>query len=142
MEGHRHFLEVLPFSDDYGLDWLIVVVVPESDFMAQIYSNTRTTIVAIGIALATALVVGVFSTRLITHPILTLNEAVKDIAQGQWRRLDHYDRADELGELAKAVDSMALQLQSSFETLEAQKNRLCAIFPAPITSPNFSAKPA
>ena len=47
---------------------------------------------------------GVFSTRLITHPILTLNEAVKDIAQGQWRRLDHYDRADELGELAKAVD--------------------------------------
>lgn len=129
LEGHRHFLEVLPFSDDYGLDWLIVVVVPESDFMAQIYSNTRTTIVAIGIALATALVVGVFSTRLITHPILTLNEAVKDIAQGQWRRLDHYDRADELGELAKAVDSMALQLQSSFETLEAQKNAFARFFP-------------
>jgi class 3 adenylate cyclase/HAMP domain-containing protein len=108
---------------------LIVVVVPESDFMAQIYSNTRTTIVAIGIALATALVVGVISTRLITRPILTLNEAVKDIAQGQWRRLDHYDRTDELGELAKAVDSMALQLQSSFETLEAQKNAFARFFP-------------
>jgi adenylate cyclase len=129
LDGQRHFLEVLPFSDAYGLDWLIVVVVPESDFMAQIYSNTRTTIVAIGIALATALVVGVMSTRMITRPILTLNEAVKDIAQGRWRRLDHYDRTDELGELAKAVDSMALQLQTSFETLEAQKNAFARFFP-------------
>ena len=27
--GEKHLLEIAPFSDEYGLDWLIVVVVPE-----------------------------------------------------------------------------------------------------------------
>lgn len=129
LDGQRQFLEVLPFSDPYGLDWLIVVVVPESDFMGQIYANTQATILACGIALAIALIVGIFSTQQVTKPILKLNAAVKDIAQGHWHRLEHLDRNDELGELAKAVDIMALQLQTSFETLKAQKNAFARFFP-------------
>ncbi|HIK46514.1 MAG TPA: cache domain-containing protein, partial [Leptolyngbyaceae cyanobacterium M65_K2018_010] len=44
LNGQRQFLEVVPFRDDFGLDWLILVVVPESDFMGQVYANTRTTV--------------------------------------------------------------------------------------------------
>ncbi|NJK50692.1 hypothetical protein HC931_23535 [Candidatus Gracilibacteria bacterium] len=44
IDGHRQFLQVMPLKNDRGLDWLIVVVVPESDFMAQIDANTRATI--------------------------------------------------------------------------------------------------
>ncbi|MEG3840114.1 cache domain-containing protein, partial [Microcoleus sp. herbarium14] len=43
IDGKRNFMQVAPFKDDRGLDWLIVVVVPESDFMEQINANTRTT---------------------------------------------------------------------------------------------------
>ncbi|MCZ0905200.1 hypothetical protein ON021_35425, partial [Microcoleus sp. HI-ES] len=42
VDGKRNFIQVAPFKDDRGLDWLIVVVVPESDFMEQINANTRT----------------------------------------------------------------------------------------------------
>jgi hypothetical protein len=39
----RQFVRVTPYRDKYGLDWLVVVVVPESDFMEQIHANNRIT---------------------------------------------------------------------------------------------------
>ncbi|NJO71130.1 MAG: hypothetical protein HC825_04340, partial [Oscillatoriales cyanobacterium RM1_1_9] len=36
LAGEPQFLEVLPFGDRYGLDWLIVLVVPEIDFMQEV----------------------------------------------------------------------------------------------------------
>jgi hypothetical protein len=81
LDGQTHFLEVLPFSDTFGLDWLIVVVAPEADYMQEIYANTRTTIWTCALALGIALLVGIVSTRLVTRPIFRLNAAVKDIAR-------------------------------------------------------------
>lgn len=59
IHGKRQFIQVLPFQDNRGLDWLIVVVVPEDDFMEEINANTRTTIVLCIIALIVAVAVGV-----------------------------------------------------------------------------------
>ncbi|MEO1133878.1 MAG: cache domain-containing protein, partial [Cyanobacteria bacterium J06639_1] len=52
--GQRHLVEVTPFRDDRGLEWLVVLVIPESDFAADIQANTRRTMVLCGIALAIA----------------------------------------------------------------------------------------
>lgn len=131
LDRQHQFLEVLPFRDEFGLDWLIVVVVPEADFMATIASNTRITIVLCLVALGVSLIVGVILTRWVTSPILNLNVAVKEIAQGHWdKRVNCDDRTDEVGELAKSVNVMAMQLQQSFETLEAQKNSFSRFFPS------------
>lgn len=43
-EGDRQFLQVMPYQDDRGIDWLVVVVIPEADFMEQIHANTRLTV--------------------------------------------------------------------------------------------------
>ncbi|HDN25517.1 MAG TPA: hypothetical protein ENG03_00170, partial [Thioploca sp.] len=45
LEGHRQFLQIKPFQDKRGIDWLIVVVIPQSDFMEHINANTRLTII-------------------------------------------------------------------------------------------------
>jgi hypothetical protein len=54
LNGERNFVQVMPWGKDIGLDWLVVITVPESDFMAQINANARTTtllcFVALGIA--------------------------------------------------------------------------------------------
>ncbi len=42
-EGETHFLQATPYQDDLGLNWLIIVAVPEAEFMAQIHANTRAT---------------------------------------------------------------------------------------------------
>ena len=129
LEGRRQFLEVLPFNDGFGLDWLIVVVVPESDFMERILFNTRITIILCIIALVIALGVGIILARSVTDPILQLNATVKRIAQGHWRQRVHVNRVDEVGELANSVNTMAAQIQLSFEQLEDQRQAFSRFFP-------------
>jgi len=116
--GERQFVQVVPFRDKFGLDWLIVVVVPETDFMEQINANTRTTILLCLAALVVATVLGIITARWVTKPILQLNTAAKNIAKGEWDKTVKLERSDALGELAKSFNSMAIQLQESFTTLE------------------------
>ena len=118
VEGQKQFLQVLPWQDDKGLDWLIVVVVPEADFMAQINANTNTTILLCIAALTVAIIIGVLTARWVTKPILSLNNAAKNIAQGEWSQTLDFHREDEVGELAKSFNNMAKQLESSFGILE------------------------
>jgi hypothetical protein len=49
--GQEYFVEVLPFSDIYGLNWLIAIAVPKSDFLGEINRNTQTTILLCLVAL-------------------------------------------------------------------------------------------
>ncbi|MBE7383139.1 MAG: HAMP domain-containing protein [Leptolyngbya sp. SIO1E4] len=129
LHGKRQFLEVLPFSDGFGLDWLIVVVVPESDYMGQILWNTRITILLCAMALVIALGIGILLARRVTAPILKLNTTVKDIAQGDWNQRVRVTQTDEVGELANSVNSMAAQIQQSFHQLESQRNAFSRFFP-------------
>lgn len=123
--GHQQqFLQVTPLRDDRGMAWLIVVVVPAADFMAPIQTNGHLTLILILIALVIAIFVGVLTSRWITQPILTLNNAAKALAKGTWKHVIPIQRSDELGELAVAFTQMGEQLQQFFETLRYNEARL------------------
>jgi signal transduction histidine kinase/CheY-like chemotaxis protein len=120
----RYYAQILPFKNQSGLDWLVIIVVPESDFMARIYANTRTTVILCIIALSVALILGTITTRWVIKPILKLNQAAKDIALGKWNKTIETKRSDELGELAHSFEQMAHQLQASFAELKESESRL------------------
>ncbi|MCU0545838.1 MAG: ATP-binding protein [Oscillatoriaceae cyanobacterium Prado104] len=124
IDGKPQFVKVLPFQDGKGLDWLIVVVVPEADFMEQIHANNRTTVLLCLAALGMATVLGIITSRWIVNPILELKDAAKALSEGEFDRTVRLDRSDELGVLAKAFNSMAAQLQESFTTLETKNTEL------------------
>ena len=130
LEGDRQYIRVLPWQDDWGLDWLIVVVVPESNFMAQINRNTRTTLLLCALALAIAIWVGIRTAQWITQPILFLNDAAKNLAAGAWNQQFILQRSDEVGELAQSFNNMARQLRHSFRSLESQKDSFARFFPS------------
>jgi PAS domain S-box-containing protein len=117
LDRQNQLVQVLPFQDGRGIDWLIVVVVPEADFMGEIQENTRTTFILYILSLITAIGVGILTARWVTKPILRLNAAAKDIAQGEWNKPVEVNRTDELGELAQSFNQMAVQLQDSFVAL-------------------------
>ncbi|NET77163.1 response regulator [Okeania hirsuta] len=119
-----YYASVIPVKDGRGIDWLVVVVVPESDFMEKIDANTRTTILLSITALIIAILVGIFTAYWITRPILQVNSAAKKIAEGKWENQLDIDRGDEVGELAQSFNRMATQLKNSFETLEAKNQEL------------------
>ena len=79
-EGKRQFLEVRPLQGEKNVNWLIVVAVPEADFMGQIERNTQITIFLCLGALGLATLLGIITARSITQPILYLNTAAKDLA--------------------------------------------------------------
>lgn len=124
LKGQRQFLQVMPLQDSFGLDWLIVVVVPEADFMELLNANARATIQLCLAALVLAYALGMGTSRWVVGPILRLNIAAKAIAKGEWEQKVDVQRPDELGELARSFSSMAAQLQESFATLEAKNQEL------------------
>ena len=124
INGEPKFLKVLPFQDGKGLDWLIVVVVPEADFMEQIHASNRNTMLLSLAALGMATVVGIFTSRWIIKPILKLKDAAIALSEGQFDKTVKLARSDELGVLAAAFNSMAAQLQASFTALETKNTEL------------------
>ncbi len=118
LQDQRQFLLVMPWKDSYGLDLLIVVVVPEADFMGQIHANTRNTLLGCAIALAVATLFGIPTSRWIAHQILQLSRASEALANGQLHQNVQTKGIAELETLANSFNRMAQQLQESFATLE------------------------
>jgi signal transduction histidine kinase/DNA-binding NarL/FixJ family response regulator len=124
IEGQKSFVRVQPWQDKFGLNWLIVVTTPESDFMAQINANTKMTIVLCSLALLLATVSGIYTSRWITRPILRLSQASKAIATGKLDEKIEESNIEELAFLAKSFDRMAKQLRESFAALEKTNEEL------------------
>ncbi|MGL5922988.1 MAG: ATP-binding protein [Chroococcidiopsis sp.] len=122
--GQKTFAQVTPWKDAYGLDWLIVVIVPESDFMGQINANTRTTILLCLLALGFATILGLYTSHWITRPIHKLVQASEDIADGNLDRQVEVFSINELGILGQSFNRMAQQLCESFTTLEQTNEQL------------------
>jgi PAS domain S-box-containing protein len=125
IDGERQFLQVTPLVDGRGLDWLIVVAVPEADFMERIHSNTRDTVWLCFGALVVAIAIGGLTSRWIVVPIQRLSKAAEDLSRGEWdstaldpQLMASVKREDEVGVLARSFHRMAGQLEESFTTLE------------------------
>ncbi|MEB3211230.1 MAG: ATP-binding protein [Leptolyngbyaceae bacterium] len=120
--GDRQFIQVLPFQDEMGLDWLIIVTVPESDFMAEINANTRNTILLCLAALGASIGLGLLTSRWITVPIDRLTYASRAFKDGKLdKKLEERSSIHELSILAGSFEQMRQQLIASFDAL-AQTN--------------------
>ncbi|WRH68516.1 MAG: ATP-binding protein [Planktothrix sp. GU0601_MAG3] len=120
----RYFVRVVPFKGQKDLDWLTVIVIPETDFLAEIQANARWTILFCGLTLIIATIIGILTARWITKPILRLSQASEALALGEWQNFDQENdlieakSITEISTLARSFKSMANQLQTAFETLE------------------------
>ncbi|WP_017660395.1 PAS domain S-box protein [Baaleninema simplex] len=115
----RHFVRVTPYRDEYGLNWAIVVVVPESDFIAQIQQNTRTTVALCVLAGAIATVLGLQTATWIARPVRRLQQASHTLAEGHWKQsFEIATPIAELRDLATSFDRTALQLQRSLKSTQ------------------------
>ncbi|MCE7984732.1 MAG: EAL domain-containing protein [Caldilinea sp. CFX5] len=114
----EQYVRVTPWHDELGLDWLVVVVVSESDFMAQMNANTRQTILLSVGALLITLIIGFFTSRLITQRVAALEVAAHQIAAGQLTEPVAPSGIRELDAVGHSFNSMATQLRDSFARLE------------------------
>ncbi|WP_083616588.1 sensor histidine kinase, partial [Planktothrix paucivesiculata] len=118
VQGNILFAKLLSYQDQYGLDWLLVTVIPESDFMETINFNTKITFFLCLLTLIIATILGIITSNLIAAPIQRLSQASRAIADGKLSQVVEIKGVSELETLAHSFNQMASQLQTSFETLE------------------------
>lgn len=124
--GQRHFVEVIPASVHRNLDWLTVVVIPETDFFEEIKKNIDWNIILYGLTIMISAGIGFMITRCVTKSILQLNKATQTLelanCQPFWKESDlalmEIKCIKELVNLSNSFKKMAIQLQSSLITLE------------------------
>jgi signal transduction histidine kinase len=120
----KQFVQVVPWRDQWGLDWLVVVVIPESTFMAQIQANTQMTVLLCFLALTIASVLGFYTSDWISKPILQLSQASRAIAQGDFEHPQPQSFIREINRLGTSFHQMARQLCASFAELEQVNSHL------------------
>ncbi|PSR18433.1 PAS domain S-box protein [filamentous cyanobacterium CCP3] len=121
LDRKRQFMQVSSLTDVYGLDWLIVVVMPEDDFMADIKASRHNTIALCALALVGAIASGLYTSRWITRPLSDFSSASQAIADGNLNQEIGPTGMQELEGLAQAFNSMAARLESSFGDLQRSK---------------------
>jgi diguanylate cyclase (GGDEF)-like protein len=124
LNQEAQFVQVFPFSMPGGLDWLIVIVVPESDVMAQIHAGTQTTV---GLCLAALVAVIILNTLIslrIVQPIAELNQASQQMMQGDFSGQIQPPTIHELSKLAKSFKQMQHEILLSRQQLEEYSRSL------------------
>lgn len=123
--GQRQFVQITPYRDSYGLNWSIVTVIPESDFIAEIQRNTYTTVLLCLLTLGVAIASGFALAHCITVPITRLNRASQALAAGDLtQQLSVNHPITEVQGLSRSFNQMAEQLRQLFQRqVEAEATR-------------------
>jgi diguanylate cyclase (GGDEF)-like protein len=110
--GQPIYLAYNHLRDDAGLDWLVVVGVPERDFTAGIADSLQRNLWLGLVASLLAVAIGtVFYARL-ARDLRALTAAAKRIGDGELDAPVTVTRSDEIGDLARGFESMKSRLRS------------------------------
>lgn len=117
--GQRDYVRIIPYHDALGLDWRIIVMIPESDFRAQLNDNTRTMLWLCLVMALLAVTTGAITSNWMAKPMQQLSQASQAIAAGDLeRRVPQNVPIQEMQVTATAFNQMAEQLSLSFQQIE------------------------
>ncbi|EIJ41995.1 PAS domain S-box/diguanylate cyclase (GGDEF) domain-containing protein [Beggiatoa alba B18LD] len=120
-ENRSYLAQVTPLNDQWGLDWLIVIVIPQSDFTEHLTEKNQITLSVSLFIFCLAVIIGIWLAHWIGQPIFNLHIAVQRFMQGEWHYPIRVTHTKELNQLAQAFRRLAKQLNATIKRL-ADKN--------------------
>lgn len=121
IDDERYFLRVTPLSDPHGIDWLIGVILPESDFMGRIEHSNRITLGITGLAIGMIVIAGSIMARRILSPIQRLSQSADELARGKNPQpLKSTSRITEVNQLTASFNYMSKHLQQTVQGLNRE----------------------
>ena len=129
----KTYLEVLPWSDKHGLDWLVLVIIPKASLTGPIHQQTLLTSLLCLLALAVLLLSTTRLTGWILRPLQQLSEAAGQLGYALRRSpgqplsfepaLDH-GSAREIATLSEAVTNLIASFNGLLAAQRRTGNRL------------------
>jgi diguanylate cyclase (GGDEF)-like protein len=121
--NHRNFVQITNLDSYPGLNWLMVTVIPESDFIEYIRSNTYTTMLLSFSALIAAACLGAIADRWVTKSVTRFSEVAEAVSSGEIDTIEEQPRIKELALFTRSFNFMALQLKTSAKNLEDAESK-------------------
>jgi len=116
--GKRQIVQLRPYADRFGLDWIIVIVLPESDITGAINKSARLTLYLTVASLILGFGLAVIIAQRIGRSMTRLSHASNQVAQGDFSQQVSLSSIREISVTATAFNAMAKQLQHSYALLE------------------------
>ena len=104
LAGYAHLRDLA------GLDWLVAVAVPRSDYMQKVTDNVRRTVLFALLACALIAATGYLVLNVIAKDLRRLANAARKMGEGELDSQIPVNRNDEIGDLAKAFATLQSQL--------------------------------
>jgi len=104
----------------------LVVAEPEQQAFASATRIRTATFFWMGVCLLLAVFGGVLFARGVSRPLVLLAEGARALGEGRLERRFAEGSADEIGQLAHALNTMASELQASFDTIRIQADEIRA----------------
>ncbi|MFI8615324.1 putative bifunctional diguanylate cyclase/phosphodiesterase [Acidovorax sp. NPDC077693] len=118
VQGEQYFGRVTRYADARGIDWRIVVLLPESDLLGDSRSSSRRALLATAAIAVLGLILGLWVIERAARPILMTAEAANRIARGEWSTgIEKSSPLLETTILVHAFNQMAERLQRSFNQM-------------------------
>lgn len=133
VDRKQYFVQVTPLHQINHLDWLLLVVIPEADFAAQLNHQYQMVLMLSGMALLGAIALGLATAQRITRPILRLSRASQDLMLGKLDApVSEQTRITELAVMAHSFNEMTEHLMESFDqvklALQESKEKFTTVF--------------
>ena len=119
----RYFVQTQHLHNHLGLDWLIITVIPESDFMEHIWANIYTTLILSSLAAISAVGLGAIANRWIAKSITLVSQRIKALSSGTITQIEIQPKIQELAIFTRCFNLMASQIQTSLHELETAESR-------------------
>lgn len=114
----------VPISDGTDVIGAARVALPLSDVSAAIQRLWMIVVLALMLAMAVAVTLGLNLARRLTEPIEQLSRAALEVAKGRyWHRVDVSGR-DEIGQLGDTINHMATSIQEKVDLITEGKEQL------------------
>ncbi|MCT7977446.1 ATP-binding protein [Laspinema olomoucense] len=118
IQKKKYLVYLTPWTEKNGLDWVVVISIPEQEFMGKINANNRITALLCLGAVIVAIALGIFTSQWIAHPLRKLNRASQAMASGNLEQSVETSPIFEVQALSRSFNTMAEQLQNYFLALQ------------------------
>ena len=114
--------DVIAYMKSTGGGWTLVTQQDYDEAFSAITATNKNAIVTLAISLSAALMVAFVLSRRLTHPIRRLTAVANEASLANFsainKELAEKDRGDEIGELARSVERLAVSLRAAIGRLQ------------------------